>query len=178
MGLVNIHDEVLQGVKNIAYKKRVPVENLIETVIQDYVQCLENEKINRPSLKSRKYRRRKTDWDDNLHFQFDDAFSNEKFPGKLKDISLDGLAFSFADQYCAQEDLSFCSQTLIVSFESPENKRTIRFRMAPRHIRKEGNENIVGLAFTDDDCDYHDLVTFLQLVEQQERIGNSPSPPL
>lgn len=178
MGLVNIRDEVLQGITNIAYKESVSVENLIGSVIQDYIQCWENEKINQQSLEARKYKRQKTDWDDNFHFQFTEGGSNEKIPGKLKDISINGLSFSFADQHCAQEDFSVCSQTLIVSFESPENKQTIRFRMAPRHIRKQGNENIVGLAFTDDDYDYHDFVTFLQLVEQQAKIGNSPSTPL
>ena len=179
MGLVDVNDAILQGITNIAYKENVPVESLIGTVIQNYIQCCENKKTIQQCLQGkgkRKYKRQKTDWEDSFHFQFTDGLSNEKIPGKLKDISLDGLSFSFSDQCCdcAQEDFSFCSQTLTVSFRCPEDKRTIRFCMTPMHIRREGDETIVGLAFTDD-CDYYDSVSFLRLLEQQANIGKPPS---
>ena len=169
MGLVDIQDELLQGITSIAYKENVPVEKLIGTVIQDYTRSWEDRKAKQESIKGRKYKRQETDWDDNFQFQFCEGFANKAFPGKLKDISINGISFAFADQQSAQKDPLFWKKTLIVSFESPEDNRTIRFRMVPRHIRQEGDENIVGLAFADDDCDYHDFVSFLQLVEHQTK---------
>lgn len=176
MGLVDIHDSVLQGISDIAYEKSMPVEDLIENVIIDYTQFWENDKTNaqsaqHQSIQSRKYKRQKTDWNDNFHFQFTEGASKKKIPGKLKDISINGLSFAFDDQQYAQEDLSFFSKALTVSFENPEDRQTIQFRMKPRHIRREGNEKIVGLAFSDDICDYHDFVSFLHLVDQQARLA-------
>lgn len=175
MGLVDIHDDVLEGLSNIAFEKNMPVENLIETVVQDYTRTWETKKTNKKrqqlaeqqALQGRKFNRQQADWDDNFHFQLTEDESNKKFPGKLKDISTNGLSFSFASEYHIRDDLSFCSQPINVSFESPVGKHTIRFCMTPRHIRKEGNQNIVGLSFSNDECDYHDFVLFLNLVEQQ-----------
>ena len=171
MAVLVISDETLLQLKELAFKENVPVSGLAEKIIRQYAAEAAQRPPENDSPEMRKYDRAETDWDDKLHFQFAGDVSKAKIPGKLKNISMNGISFSFDPQHHIPEGIFLGYQTLLVSFEIPNTIHSVKLQMTPRYIHKDGASNLVGATFLEDGCDYNDLIAFMQLVENQTAAG-------
>ncbi len=167
MGVLEVQDETLRLLKEIALQKNVPVEGLARQILHEYVLQFRNEGSQKQGREMRRYERQETNWDDKLHFQFAGDSSREKIPGKLKDISMNGLCFSFDLKQNIPDEQFYKNQVLNVSFELPQTGQSIRLQMNPRYIRKQGVNNVVGTAFIEEGCDYGDLIAFMGLLDKE-----------
>ncbi len=80
---------------------------------------------------------------------------------------MNGISFSFDPRHHIPEGIFPGYQTLIVSFEIPQTKHSVKIKMNPRYIHKEGSKNNVRATFLEDGCDYNDLIAFFQLLEKE-----------
>ena len=166
MGTLELPDETLALLKAIALKKNLPMAGLAAQIIHEYARQFKSEASRNLGREMRRYERKETNWEDNLKFQVEQDGSH--IPGKLKDVSINGLCFSFDLQHDIPDNSFYNDQVLIVSFELPQSGQSIRLRMHPRYVRKQGRHNVVGTAFIEDGCDYGDLVAFMGLLEHLE----------